>query len=165
MRDRDEEFAEFADVHVAGLRRTAFLLCGDWHRAEDLVQVSLLKLFRSWPRVSGPPLGYVRRILTHTVVDESRRLWRREKPTYPFPDAEALADDRDTAVDLRRAMATLPPRQRAALVLRYWDDLPISEVARVLGCTEGTVKSQSSKGLATLRQLVAETHGLLEGHQ
>lgn len=167
MSDREREFVEFVEAHAVGLRRTAFLLCGDWHRAEDLVQVSLMKLFRAWSRVGriGSPLGYARQILTRTAIDEARRLWRRERPTNPVPDTAAGGQDADITLDLRRAMAVLPARQRAAVVLRYWEDLPISEVARLLGCSEGTVKSQSAKGLAALRQMVAAKHGLLEGHQ
>lgn len=154
MSDRDREFADFVDAYAASLRRTAFLLCGDWHRAEDFVQVTLLKVHKSWTRLSGTPLGYARQVLTNTVIDESRRFWRRERPTYPMPDTEVSGPDTDSSVDLRRAMALLPARQRAAVVLRYWEDLPITDVARILGCAEGTVKSQCAKGLAALRAMV-----------
>lgn len=162
MGDRDLEFAEFVDANAARLRRTAYLLCGDWHRAEDLVQVAFLKVYKSWSKVSASPLGYARQTLTNTVIDESRRFWRNERPTYPLPDTVSASYDQDASMDLRRAMAALPPRQRAAIVLRYWDDLPIAEVARLLDCTEGTVKSQCAKGLAALRGLVADQ---LEGHR
>jgi RNA polymerase sigma-70 factor (sigma-E family) len=153
MTDRDVEFTDFLDGYAASLRRTAFLMCGDWHRAEDLVQVTLLKVHKSWTRLSGTPLAYARQILTNTVIDESRRFWRRERPTYPMPDTEVSAPDTDSSVDLRRALAALPSRQRAAVVLRYWEDLPITDVARILGCAEGTVKSQCAKGLAALRAM------------
>ncbi|MFB9297061.1 sigma-70 family RNA polymerase sigma factor [Kibdelosporangium philippinense] len=121
-----------------------------------------MKVYKSWSKVSASPLGYARQTLTNTVTDESRRFWRRERPTYPLPDATAASDDRDMSIDLHRAMSALPPKQRAAVVLRYWDDLPIAEVARLLGCTEGTVKSQCAKGLASLRAMVADK---LEGHR
>ncbi|CAM4005954.1 SigE family RNA polymerase sigma factor [Kibdelosporangium persicum] len=159
---RDREFAQFVDANTTRLRRTAYLLCGDWHRAEDLVQVAFLKVYKSWPKVASSPLGYARQTLTNTVIDESRRFWRREQPTYPLPDTAGTNADQDIALDLRRAMAALPPRQRAAVVLRYWDDLPIAAVADLLGCSEGTVKSQCAKGLAALREMVTDR---LEGHR
>nr|WP_042190162.1 SigE family RNA polymerase sigma factor [Kibdelosporangium sp. MJ126-NF4]CEL19135.1 RNA polymerase ECF sigma factor [Kibdelosporangium sp. MJ126-NF4]CTQ95063.1 RNA polymerase ECF sigma factor [Kibdelosporangium sp. MJ126-NF4] len=162
MGARDREFAEFVDANTARLRRTAFLLCGDWHRAEDLVQAALLKVYRSWSRMSDSPLAYARQTLINTTIDESRRFWHREKPTYPMPDFTATDTDHDVSMDLRRAMAELPPKQRAAVVLRYWEDLPIAEVAHILGCAEGTVKSQCAKGLDKLRALVS---GHLEGQR
>ena len=166
MSVQDDEFVEFVRRHALPLRRTAFLLCGDWHRAEDLVQTSLAKLFRVWPRVRrmDQPEAYARRILVRTSIDESRRLWRRERSSASLPDLAGPDPDTDLSVDLRRALAALPTRQRATLVLRHWADLPIHEVAKLLRCTEGTVKSQSAKALTTLRTML-DTDQLLEGYR
>ena len=166
--DRDREFGEYFDARVAVLRRTAYLLCGDWHRAEDLVQTALVKLYVAWPRVqrSGAVDAYARQILVRTAIDDSRR-WFRRSETVAEVVPELPAGYRDVAdeVDVRRALAELPPGQRAAVVLRYWEDLPVAETANLLGCSEGTVKSQASKGLAALRRLLAAGRPVLEDLQ
>lgn len=164
MNDQDREFVEFARTRGRGLRRSAYLLCGDWHRAEDLVQSTLIKLFEAWPRVcaDGGVDGYVRQILVRTAIDESRRHWWREQPAERLPDLPTLEQGSDSAMDVRRALAALPPRQRAVVVLRYWEDLPVEEVARLLGCRPGTVKSQAFKALAVLRQAL-DQNAVLEG--
>ena len=166
MSVRDDEFVDFVRRDSAALRRTAFLMCGDWHRAEDLVQNTMVKVFRAWSRVRSmdQPAAYARRVLVHTAIDESRRQWRRERSSAVLPDQPVPDVDTDLSVDLRRALAALPVRQRAALVLRHWEDLPVSEVARLLRCTEGTVKSQSAKALAALRTMI-DSDRLLEGYR
>jgi RNA polymerase sigma-70 factor (sigma-E family) len=162
---RDEEFTAYVAARAGVLRRSAYLLCGDWHRAEDLVQSALTKAYLSWGRVSRADNvdGYVRTMLVRTYLDEQRRRWRREQPTEDVGDrGGADPSDRVAArLDLVRALGTLPPRQRAVVVLRCWEDLPIAEVARTLDCSEGTVKSQTSRGLAALRAEL--TPGLPEG--
>jgi RNA polymerase sigma-70 factor (sigma-E family) len=152
---RDEEFTAYVAARARLLRRSAYLLCGDWHRAEDLTQSALTKVYLAWPRVRRADNvdGYVRRVLVRTYLDEQRRRWRKEQPTGDWvdtagPDPTPAADQR---LDLLRALAALPPRQRAAVVLRCWEDLPIAEVALTMDCSEGTVKSQTSRGLAELR--------------
>jgi RNA polymerase sigma-70 factor (sigma-E family) len=152
---RDAEFSEYAGARMRLLRRSAYLLCGDWHRAEDLTQTALTKVYVSWSRVRRADNvdGYVRTVLVRAFLDEERRAWKRERPTavladVPLADPASFADSR---IDLARALSTLPARQRAAVVLRCWEDLPIAEVARTLDCSEGTVKSQTSRGLAALR--------------
>jgi RNA polymerase sigma-70 factor (sigma-E family) len=163
--ERDEEFTAYVAARARPLRRSAYLLCGDWHRAEDLSQSALTKAYLAWPRITRADNvdGYVRQILVRTYLDEQRRRWRREQPSGDLP--ERLGTDPATAtdqrLDLMRALATLPARQRAAVVLRCWEDLPIAEVARALDCSEGTVKSQTSRGLAALRAVLAP--GLPEG--
>lgn len=150
---RDEEFVEFVKTRTVSLRRTAFLLCGDWHRAEDLVQTALIKAFGAWSRVRpGDEDAYVRKVLVRVAIDDSRRFWHREKAAPELPDVALAIVDTDNSVDVRRALAALPVRQRAAVVLRYWEDLPVEEVGRLLGCQPGTVKSQCAKGLAALRR-------------
>lgn len=164
MTGRDTEFVEFVRTRGPSLRRTAFLLCGDWHHAEDLVQIALLKLFRAWSRIKAAEAveSYARTVLVRTAVDESRRIVRRrERVSDSVPEVVAPAENPDATLDARRVLAMLPARQRAVIVLRYWEDLPIEDVAQMLGCAEGTVKSQAAKGLATLRKLLAREPHLL----
>ena len=146
-------YREYVTHRLDGFRRTAFLLCGDWHQADDLVSIALVKLLRHWRRVSAmeQPDAYVRRVLLRTWLDERRRPWRRERPTSIVPDRPAEAADRDTRLDVVAHLAELPPRRRAVLVLRYFCDLSVEETAAALGCTEGTVKSQTARALDTLR--------------
>ena len=139
------------------LLRTALLLTGqNQAEAEDLLQLALERAYRHWARVcrSGEPERYVRGILAHASADRWRRLARRAERPLPaaadpaLPDHSAVVADRDY---LLRALAALPPRQRAVLVLRYFDDLSEAETAAMLGCSVGTVKSQAARGLARLR--------------
>jgi RNA polymerase sigma-70 factor (sigma-E family) len=157
----DERFREFARGNAAGLRRSAYLLCGDWHLADDLTQTTLIKLHGAWPRVARrhQPVSYARKILLRCWLDERRRPWRRaERRVGDMPDsadpAAGPAHVQDAAglrAELFGLLAVLPPRQRAVLVLRYFESLSVDETAAVLGCSEGTVKSQAARGLATVR--------------
>lgn len=153
----EQEFRELYVARAPALRRTAFLLCGSWHQGEDLVQVAFSKLFASWGRARHPE-AYLRQVLVRTWVDETRRPHRRERLTAQLPDVAAspgdCLEDRDL---LRTALAAVPPRQRACLVLRFYEDLSVAETAFVLGCTEGTVKSQTSRGLDALRLVLSST--------
>jgi RNA polymerase sigma-70 factor (sigma-E family) len=153
----DAGFREFARTRTLALRRTAYLLCGDWHLAEDLVQTALLKLYRAWSRVreSQAVDKYMRQVLLRCWFDEQRRPWRRkERRDGTVPETEHF--DRPTGISdvLLTALAQLPPKQRAAVVMRYCNDLPIVEVAAAMRCSEGTVKSQTSRALESLRQIV-----------
>jgi RNA polymerase sigma-70 factor (sigma-E family) len=161
---RDEQ--EFADYFVArrdAVRRSAFLLCGDWHRADDFAQTAFVSLHRHWRRVRdrGALDAYVRRTLVRAVIDESRRPWRRERFTDDVPDRPTDKPDVSDAVATRAALlgalAKVPPRQRAVLVLRFLEGLDVAGVAVALGCSEGTVKSQTARGLATLRTELGDT--------
>ncbi|PWK90392.1 RNA polymerase sigma-70 factor (sigma-E family) [Lentzea atacamensis] len=154
--DRDREFGEFVDARALVMRRTAYLLCGDWHRAEDIVQTALIKLYVAWSRVRKDSVdAYARKVLVRTAVDESRRgFFQRERTVDAVP--EPAVTDNSADFDLRLALDALPPGQRAVVVLRYWEDLSITETARILGRTEGTVKSQAAKGLAALRDLLED---------
>ncbi|GLZ38304.1 SigE family RNA polymerase sigma factor [Actinokineospora sp. NBRC 105648] len=165
MDDRDRGFAEYFAARSGAMRGTAFLLCGDWHRAEDLVQTSFVKLYRVWNRISehGKLDAYTRQILVRTFLDETRRgFFRREQVTDEPGDwaAPAQGSPEDRMV-LLRALARVPARQRAALVLRYWEDLSLEETARALKCSTGTVKSQASRGLVNLRALLPATTAAL----
>ncbi|MFE0512363.1 SigE family RNA polymerase sigma factor [Streptomyces sp. NPDC058964] len=154
--EQEAQFQEFVRARWSHLVRTAYLLTGDRHHAEDLTQTALAKAYRSWRRVSRSdhPEAYVRRMLVSCNSDRFRKRRVAESltavpPEYAGPDdAVSRADERGT---LMAALAGLPPRQRAVVVLRYWEDLSEAEAAEVLGCSPGTVKSQASKGLAKLR--------------
>jgi RNA polymerase sigma-70 factor (sigma-E family) len=158
MNDRDQGFAAYFASRSGVMRGTAYLLCGDWHRAEDLVQNTFVKLYRVWHRISRQPKldAYTRQILVRTFLDESRRgFFYRERPTEDRLDlAASPGGSVEDRMVLLRALVEVPPRQRAALVLRFWEDLSVDETAKALGCSAGTVKSQVSRGLATMRELV-----------
>ncbi|WP_344440956.1 SigE family RNA polymerase sigma factor [Kitasatospora nipponensis] len=156
--DDEAEFNGFVQGRWSGLVRTAYLLTGNQHDAEDLAQSALTKVYASWRRVraTGNPDAYVRRILVNTNIDRFRKRRPTEYPTDELPepsgphpaDAGAQAEQRHV---LFAALATLPARQRAVVVLRYWEDLSEAQVAAALGCSVGTVKSQGARGLAKLR--------------
>jgi RNA polymerase sigma-70 factor (sigma-E family) len=157
----DEGFDAFVRDRSAGLARTAFLLTANRHAAEDLLQTTLVKIADRWTRIAatGDPTPYIRKVMLHTAISWRRRRWHGELPTAAVPEV-ASRDDGIAGVDerLRGALAQVPPRQRAALVLRYYDDLTEAETAAVLGCSVGTVKSQTAKGLARLRTLLGTEH-------
>jgi len=154
MADRDG-FDAFVTARSGRLLRTSFLLTRDWGTAEDLLQTVLANAWFAWGRIESDPEAYIRRSLVTTYTSWWRRKWRAEVPSLVVPE---VANFRDTTgeVDERHAvwlaLGRLPPRQRAVLVLRYYEDLTESETAAVLGCSVGTVKSQASRALAKLRQ-------------
>lgn len=158
MAGTDDEFAEYFRARSIALRRLAYTLCGDWHTADDLVQVTFVKLYRHWKRL--PPEGvepYARRILVNTFLSHHRDR-RREQVVAEPPDAVApevgLASDdgADRRAELVAALRALPARQRAVVALRHLEDMSIAEVAAALGMAEGTVKSQAARGVAALRR-------------
>jgi RNA polymerase sigma-70 factor (sigma-E family) len=151
---RDEEYTEFVAARLQALRRVAHLLCGDWHHADDLVQVTITRLYVHWHRVRvmGHPEAYARTILVREFLRERRSGWaRRVGLPGDVPDWLGAGNDQDDAIDVQAALAELPPRQRATLVLRYYCDQSVDQVAEVMGCSAGTVKSQTAKGLNSLR--------------
>ena len=152
--DRDAEFSAYMAARQPSLLRTAYLLTGDRHTAEDLVQTALAKLYLNWDKVQQREHvdGYVRRIL----VNENNSLWRRpwkkrETTTSELPEEAAEAAPGGHDAELWTLVQTLPRKQRAAVVLRYYEELSEAETAAVLGVSVGTVKSQTSRALATLR--------------
>lgn len=158
----DEEFTQWAVAHERELVRTAYLLCGDLHRAEDLVQEALVKVSVRWSRLrTGNPGGYARTVLVHDNISWWRR--RREYPTDLAADDLAVTSDPEAAMVVRRALARLTPRQRAVLVLRHLDDLSERETAEVLQVSVGTVKSQNAAALARLRHGAPELLDLIGG--
>jgi RNA polymerase sigma-70 factor (sigma-E family) len=158
--DRDESYASFVAARQNQLRRIAYALCGDWHRAEDLLQTALVKLYVAWPRLhrDGREEAYVRQIMVRANIDEHRRPWQRERATAAVPDgpapAAATVEDRD---ELISALQQLPEMQRKAVVLRHWLGLSIRDAAAELGVAEGTVKSHTSRGLERLSELLRTT--------
>ncbi|AUG78420.1 RNA polymerase sigma24 factor [Kitasatospora sp. MMS16-BH015] len=157
--DDEAEFSSFVQGRWNGLVRTAYLLTGDRHHAEDLAQTALTKVYASWRRIrrSDNPDAYLRRVLVTCNIDRFRKRRPLEHPTDDLPEpygprppaADAQADQRRV---LMAALASLPARQRAVVVLRYWEDLSAEQTAAALGCSVGTVKSQAAKGLAKLRE-------------
>jgi RNA polymerase sigma-70 factor (sigma-E family) len=154
----ESAFRAFALTRRPSLRRTAFLLCGDWHQADDLVQSALVKLYVAWPRIRDkePPDGYTHRILVRCYLDERRRPWRRESPVETVDDFAAAGRPSDELLDLRAALGRLPKRQRATLLMRFWLDESVAQTADALGCSEGTVKSQTARALNSLRELLGD---------
>ena len=153
-----EEFAEFARVMSPRLRRTAFLLCGDWHTAEDLAQTALTKVFVSWRRIRRQDAvhAYTNRTLINVYLAHRRLKRTGELVTGWFPEHPAPDPAPETRMVLLDALATLPPRSRAVVVLRYWADLSVEQVADVMGCSTGNVKKLSARALDKLRVLLGE---------
>ncbi|MEV8606964.1 SigE family RNA polymerase sigma factor [Amycolatopsis sp. NPDC051373] len=161
MDQRDEdEFAEYFSAKRDAVRRTAYLLCGDWHKADDLAQTAFVALHRRWKKIRDRAAtdAYLRKTLVRAVIDESRRPWRREWQTdvlpEPMSDTPGLAERVASREDLLAALKEVPPKQRAVLVLRFFEGLDVTAAAKALGCSEGNVKSQTARGLANLREVL-----------
>ena len=154
----EEEFVEFAGAVSARLQGMAFLLCGDWHTAEDLVQATLVKVFVSWRRIRRQETAhaYATRTLVNTYLAHKRLRRTGEIPTSELPERAAELPALETRMVVLAALATLPPRGRAVVVLRYWADLSVDQVAAVLGCSPGAVKSQSARALGKLRGVLGD---------
>jgi RNA polymerase sigma-70 factor (sigma-E family) len=156
-RDEEQAFREYVLARQDGLRRTAFLLARQWHAADDLVALTLTKLYRHWARAGAAANldGYVHTIMANAWLDEQRRPWRRETPVADLPDPPPRPDDGYAAADDRAAVTALldalAPGQRAVVVLRFYCDLSVLETADALGISTGTVKSQSARALEVLR--------------
>ena len=154
-------FRDYVEANLDRLCRFAYLICHDWQRAEDAVQKSLAKLYLHWKRIdSSNPHAYVRRIIVNTTRDEHRRFWfKREQSSAQLPEvvqadhAEASA----TRLAMLEALSRLPKRQRLAVILRYWEDQSVEQTAEIMNCSPGTVKSQTARGLQTLRGLLGTT--------
>jgi RNA polymerase sigma-70 factor (sigma-E family) len=145
-----DEFERFVETSGRRLLTTAGLLTRERQLAEDLLQTTLLKTWSAWPRITTSPEAYARRTMVNTYVSWWRRRWNAEESTDELPEPPAVQPDREGELDLRSALARLPRRQRAVLVLRYFEDLTERQVAELMGVSVGTVKSQTSKALAKL---------------
>lgn len=154
-------FTEFVMGRGTSLFRSAVLLTRDPHTAQDLVQTALTKVWRNWDRIEGEPEAYTRRVIINQFLTDRSRRWTGEQATEQLPeqpvhdrlgrvpeDPARVVTDRETLTD---AVAALPPRQRAVIVLRYFHDLSVAQIAQEMGTSTGTVKSQHSKALAALR--------------
>lgn len=159
--DKEAEYCEFVTARFESLRRFAFLIGGDWHRAEDAVQTAFIKLYVSWNRTTPASLdAYVRRMVINATIDVCRRSWfkiehsKGDVPDHPDPRRHGHTEE---SITLLAALAKLPVRRRATLVLRYWEDRSVEDTAQIMGCSVATVKSQTSRGLRTLRGLLTES--------
>lgn len=162
MSRRDTEFSEYVAARSTWLQRTAYLMCGDRSRAEDLAQATLVRLYVAWPRIQRRDAvdAYARRTLSRVCIDEARRPWRRESPTDSTVEQAAPGDGPgqvDERSALLQALRALPPRQRMAVVLRHWHDLSVEETAAAMECTASAVKTHTARGVAALRTALAET--------
>jgi len=158
LAERDREFSEFVHARRRHLLRLTFLVCGDWHRAEDVLQTSLIKLYTAWPRIhrDGREEAYVRQIIVRTNIDEHRRPRRREvvglSDDLDVPAREPLPLEERSA--LWAALQDLSPMQRKTVILRHWLGLSVEETAAELGISAGTVKSHSSRAMTRLQALL-----------
>ncbi|HEY2638412.1 MAG TPA: SigE family RNA polymerase sigma factor [Streptosporangiaceae bacterium] len=159
MASREDEFTSFAEAAASRLLDTAFLLCGDWHAAEDLTQTTLAKVFAAWYRIRNQDSAYAysKRTLLNTYFVDCRRKRRGEVLTGASRDLQERAAEPQSPelrLELIDALAALPPKARVVVVLRYWEDMSIEQVAAHLGCSPGNVKSQSARALDKLRRLL-----------
>ncbi|WP_327244398.1 SigE family RNA polymerase sigma factor [Streptomyces sp. NBC_01320] len=161
MRSDDEAALHaFVEGRRTALFRSAYLLCGDRHEAEDLVQSTLVKVVlggRRHGRLDNIE-AYARKTLVNTFIAARRRFWRREQAYGELPDGAGQSPDTDTGLAVRAALARLSAKQRAVLVLRYWEDLSVEATADMLGMRENTVKSHTARGLAALRAEMVEEY-------
>lgn len=149
--DWEDQFVEYFCARAQPLRRLAYGLCGDWHTAEDLVQLTFVRLYRRWPGIRDDSVdAYARRVLVNAFLTH-RRARRRESLMADPPERAAGGADPTDGLAVHRALADLAPRQRAAVVLRYLEDLPVAEVAALLEISEGTVKSQTARAIQSMR--------------
>jgi RNA polymerase sigma-70 factor (sigma-E family) len=157
--DSQQEFVDYVSARMARLHRAAYLMCGDPHRADDLVQASLISLYARWRHAKQATNidAYVHRIMVRRFVDDRRTRWARVILRDHLPDVASTGgtpfEDHDSIVS---ALRRLPKGQRAVIVLRYFSDLSVEATAQALGCSVGNVKSQCARGLATLREALRE---------
>lgn len=159
--ETESDFDAFVVARGAALRRTAYLLCGDWHTAEDLVQTAFTKVYLRWKRIREPGARneYARQVLIRAYIDMTRKLSHGEWPVGDLPDGPAPAHgagDADVRMSLMAALSRVSPGYRAVLVLRFWEDQSIEQTAALLGKTSGAVRSASSRGLDQLRAILGE---------
>ena len=153
MSEDEVDFRGFVAARSGALLRTAFLLTGDWQRAEDLLQAALMRCYGRWARIESPE-AYVRQVMVTLVTGWRHRRWNAEVPTEVLPDPSPVQDPSvrwEERLDMLRLLRELAPRQRAVVVLRFYEDMTEVQVAQMLGITLGTVKSQTARALARLR--------------
>lgn len=158
----DDAFEAYFAARVAGLRRSAYLLTGNWHDAEDVVQATFVRLFSVWHRVRHESVdAYSRQVLVNVFLSTKRGQRNRERPVAQVPDRPVTDSHADDRLAVGTAMEALTPSQRAVVVLRFWEGLSVAETAATLGVSQGTVKSQLHRAVAAMRpQLSEEDHGV-----
>ncbi|POX54087.1 SigE family RNA polymerase sigma factor [Streptomyces sp. Ru72] len=158
MREAPADYLEFAAARSGPLFRTACLLTGDWHLAEDLVQETLAKMYRSWRRISrvDSPVAYADTVLVRTFLSQRRRRSSTERPSDRLPDAAGPAQDAELCMALLDSLARMTAKDRAVLVLRYWEDRSVEETAQMLQLSPGAVRAQSMRALQRLRALLGD---------
>jgi RNA polymerase sigma-70 factor (sigma-E family) len=165
---KDREFEEFALARIPHLHRSAWLLCGDRHRAEDLVQEALARVYVRWHRRLARPIenpaAYAQTCLTRVFLDSQRRRSSQEHPTEVLPERGVSGEDSDVRLALVAALAELAPLDRAVLVLRYLDDRSVADVAWALGCSEGAVRTRTSRALDRVRDVLGPSLADLHQH-
>lgn len=154
--EREAAFTAYATTRYGALRRTGYLLCGDWHAAEDLVQITLGKVYAKWHRIRDPAAvhAYARQVLVRAYVDQTRRRGHGEIPVAELPDAPAHGVDTDRRLALLAALAQVSPGYRAVLVLRFWEDQSIEQTCELLGKSSSAVRSATTRGLEQLRGIL-----------
>jgi RNA polymerase sigma-70 factor (sigma-E family) len=154
VHERNDDYVGYVMQRLPWLRRLAYLLTQDWHRADDVVQTAIIKLHRHWRRASTAENldGYARTVVVRAFLDEQRRWASRVRLVSALPDGPAVGEDHADRLAVQAALTAVPPRQRATLVLRFYCDLSVEHAAEVLGCSAGTVKSQTARGLDALRR-------------
>jgi RNA polymerase sigma-70 factor (sigma-E family) len=158
MVDWEDDFSAYFVNRGATMRRTAYALCGDWHQAEDLVQATFVRLYRRWRHLRAESLdAYAYRVMVNVFLSGRRRAGRERLVAAP-PDRVTAGGGSEDRIDLGRALSGLPRQQRATVVLRYLVDLSVAEVAAVMGVAEGTVKSQTARGVQGLRSALNPTN-------
>lgn len=161
----DAGFRDYLGARLDRLRRTAFLMCGDWHTADDVVSTAVLKVYQDWHRISRMEHldAYVRRAVVNAWLDERRRPWRRERSVPELPARAQPGDERfvNDRIAILEHLDALPARRRAVIVLRFYCDLSVEETAQVLDCSPGTVKSQTARALDTLRASMVDVPDLM----
>ncbi|MFC3504157.1 SigE family RNA polymerase sigma factor [Micromonospora krabiensis] len=157
--EADAEYTDYVRSRMVRWRRTAYLMTGDWDRGDDILQRVLTELYRNWARARRADNldALVRTMLLRRLLDERRLRWTRVALGAALPERHTDPVDPTDRITLVGVLRQVPPRQRAVLVLRYFQDLSVEETAHALGCSPGTVKSQAAKGLSTLRALLAPT--------
>jgi RNA polymerase sigma-70 factor (sigma-E family) len=167
--ETQQQYVEYVTGRLPALRKLAYVLCGDGHRADDLVQQTITRLYVRWRRISEVEHldQYVRTMLVRAYVDEQRGPWKRVGLVPDVPDradpGSGVADGATDAVAVRAALARVPARQRAVLILRFLCDMRVEEVAEALDCSAGTVKSQTARGLVALRRALGDIDVRQEG--
>ncbi|HET6168311.1 MAG TPA: SigE family RNA polymerase sigma factor [Marmoricola sp.] len=155
---RTTSFESFVHVTAASMHRTALLLCGEHHLAEDLTQTAYAKVFASWRRVvaADDPVAYTRKILVRTFLSHRRLRRSSERPVDAVPDAPGPAADASSRLDLLAALGSLSADDRAVLVLRYWEDLSVADSARLLGVSDAACRQRTTRALARIRTLLPD---------